>query len=598
MVVNNSKKKREELLKYVSSLRELVITSTQGNDTAHLLKYLAEIENDICGRKFGLVFEEHSEKIDEILNTSLPVLKDEPDFYIDKGGLMNFLIEGDNLAALKILEKTHRGLIDIIYIDPPYNTGNQIGQGFIYDDSFVDPNDSYKHSKWLSFMSKRLNIAKRLLSNEGVIFIQIDDNEYANLKILCDQIYGDNNFLGTIIQNKRNAQNDAKNIQKNHEYILAYAKKRQFENGKEKPLLCLNEAKTKKVLRDMDGKCYTRGSGIVTGGQGGTLNARPKLGYTIYYNEKTNDKIAVCDYDFELAKTSNEEEKIYTDVSELLESGYVKIRPPRKQSKLGCWTWSLEKFNQEKNLIEIIKSKNGYSIYKKEYIQDTLANEYSVTASSPSKSIVDFSSGAGTTALVKMLGEKTFNNPKNVDLMKYLISLHINKTDATILDFFAGSGTTAQAVLELNAENEDSNRKFILCTSNDNNICREITYPRLKATFESDSKISGKLKYYKIDYVDTKDMMYYEYANKLLEHIKELVELENGIDFANDNECNIVLSDDELEAFLQDRKKLAFCKKLYLGQDVLTNGEQDEIIKQNGIIVNNIPMYYYSDSRE
>lgn len=131
------------------------------------------------------------------------MLTEDKGLFIDNGGQMNFLIEGDNLASLKLLEKTHKNKIDLIYIDPPYNTGNK---DFIYDDIFVDSEDSFKHSKWVSFMSERLTIAKKLLSNEGAIFIQIDDNEQAALKMLCDDVFSADNFMGIIIQNKMNAK--------------------------------------------------------------------------------------------------------------------------------------------------------------------------------------------------------------------------------------------------------------------------------------------------------------------------------------------------------------------------------------------------------
>ncbi len=592
---NNTKDRRDKLIEKIAEIKKYISATTQNNQTGELLRYLAELENDVRGRKFGLVFEEHSEWIDDKLATSCPVLTEDRELFIDKGGLVNYLIEGDNLASLQLLAKTHKKNIDIIYIDPPYNTGNQKGQGFIYDDKFVDPSDSFKHSKWSSFIYKRLLLAKDLLTTEGVIFIQIDDNEYANLKLLCDQIFGEENHLGTIIQNKGNAQNDAKNIQKNHEYILAYARKRQFINGKEKPLLYLSQSKTKKVLRDAEGRCYTRGSGIVTGGQGGTLNARPNLGYTIYYNEKTDDKIAVADYDVDLAKKSNDESQIYTEDERLISSGYVKIRPPKKQNRLGCWTWALDKFNTDKDLIEIIKTKNGYGVYKKDYITETEATEHEVDISASSKSIINYSSGAGTSTLIKLVGEKSFNNPKNLEMMKYLISLYKNKTNPLILDFFAGSGTTGQAVLEMNAEDEESNRRFILCTSNDENICREVTYPRMKAAFYTSDTINGSLKYYKVDFIDINERVYYEYADELSLHVRELVELENGIDFDHNNEIAIKLTDGELEQFLCDDKAMAFCKRLYLGHDVLTNGEQDAILREKNVKVNVIPNYYYHE---
>lgn len=145
----------------------------------------------------------------------------------------NFLLEGDNLHSLKLLEKMHKGKIDVIYIDPPYNTGNK---DFIYDDSFVDKTDGYAYSKWVSFMEKRLLIAKELLSNNGAIFINIDDNEQAQLKLLCDTVLGENNYITTIPwHNRTSVQNDT-DISINHEYILVYAKYKRADN------ICLKDS--------------------------------------------------------------------------------------------------------------------------------------------------------------------------------------------------------------------------------------------------------------------------------------------------------------------------------------------------------------------
>lgn len=144
--------------------------SQQDENTGNLLSYLSDLEKDVNGKKYGLVFEEHREEIDEVLDTHTPVLSEEKDLFIDNGGQMNFLIEGDNLASLKLLEKTHKNKINLIYIDPPYNTGNR---DFIYSDVFVDSLDSFKHSKWLSFMRNRLPLARKLLSPQGIIFISI-----------------------------------------------------------------------------------------------------------------------------------------------------------------------------------------------------------------------------------------------------------------------------------------------------------------------------------------------------------------------------------------------------------------------------------------
>ncbi|MFR7428325.1 MAG: hypothetical protein ACLUT7_09020 [Ruminococcus sp.] len=157
MSTNISKQKREDLLNKIKEIRNYIVAAPQDENTGNLLSYLSDLEKDVNGKKYGLVFEEHREEIDEVLDTHTPVLSEDKDLFIDNGGQMNFLIEGDNLASLKLLEKTHKGKIDLIYIDPPYNTGNK---DFIYDDIFVDSEDSFKHSKWVSFMSERLTIAK------------------------------------------------------------------------------------------------------------------------------------------------------------------------------------------------------------------------------------------------------------------------------------------------------------------------------------------------------------------------------------------------------------------------------------------------------
>ncbi len=220
---NLSKQKRDDLLSKISAIRDYISAAPQDENTGSLLTYLSDLEKDVNGKKYGLVFEEHREAIDEVLDTHTPVLTEEPELLIDRGGEMNFLLEGDNLAALRLLEKTHRGRIDLIYIDPPYNTGNK---DFVYDDCFVDAQDTFRHSKWLSFMSKRLELAKHLLSDKGVIFISIDDREQAGLKLLCDNIFDESCFVAKVTwQNNYSFRNDAKGIPYETDNILVYSKK-------------------------------------------------------------------------------------------------------------------------------------------------------------------------------------------------------------------------------------------------------------------------------------------------------------------------------------------------------------------------------------
>ena len=193
---NLSKLRREQLSAKVPEIRSYLREASVADTNAErLLSFVAELEKEVRSRKYGLIFEEHKERVDIELEENIPILTENKKRFIDNGGEMNFLIEGDNLAALKLLEKTHRGKIDLIYIDPPYNTGNK---DFIYNDSFVDKTDGYRHSKWLSFMEKRLKIMRILLSQKGFICISIDDNEISNLRVLCDSIFGEDNFISCI----------------------------------------------------------------------------------------------------------------------------------------------------------------------------------------------------------------------------------------------------------------------------------------------------------------------------------------------------------------------------------------------------------------
>lgn len=200
MSTNISKQKREDLLAKIKEIRTFISAAPQDENTGNLLSYLSNLEKDVNGKKYGLVFEEHREEIDEVLDTHTPVLTEDKDLFIDNGGQMNFVIEGDNLASLKLLEKTHKGKIDLIYIDPPYNTGNK---DFIYDDAYIDNNDCYRHSKWISFLIQRLKIARNLLTQDGVIFMSIDDNEQAELRMIADYIFGEHNFISEMIWQKK-----------------------------------------------------------------------------------------------------------------------------------------------------------------------------------------------------------------------------------------------------------------------------------------------------------------------------------------------------------------------------------------------------------
>ncbi|MFX3622911.1 MAG: site-specific DNA-methyltransferase [Ectobacillus sp.] len=653
---NISKKKREQLLEFLNKLRE-------EHEDDEVLFSINKIESELTSIKYGLVWEEHEERVDKEIETKVPVFTEIKEREISSNGSLpyNFLLEGDNLHSLYLLEKTHKNKIDVIYIDPPYNRGKD---DFIYDDNYVDEEDTFKHSKWLSFMSKRLNIAYKLLNSEGVIFISIDDNEMAQLKMLCDSIFGESNCIGVIIQNKMNSKNDALNIQKNHEYILVYRKQANYIDNTEKPTLISDSYKVKKIYQEGE-KYYYLNDPITTRGEGGVLNARPNLGYTVYFNPETNDKIAVCDYDVELAKVSNDEKAIYKDDKNLISKGYIPIRPPRVRGKLGAWTWELDKFNRDKHLIVITENKRtkSYSVKKRTFVDKNEVYSkdgklyYNFYGRGNSKSIIEFSTNDGTKELNRVLGEKgKFNNPKNLEMIKYLIRL-FPKRDALVLDFFAGSGTTGQAVLELN-KSDGGNRRFILCTNNQNNICEEVTYKRLTNVIEGykfqgnketvlyeksldiddlynmesiietvdqieersrqnftriikklegnvlkivgqdtvEEKVEGipaNLKYYKTDYIEKFDQNEnYNIREELLKHIVEMVQLEHGVKIDN-KEYIIILSDNEVDKLEHEKEKLKKCKTIYLSSQVLLTKKQEKLFDDFDIDLVNIPDYYF-----
>ena len=348
----------------------------------------------------------------------------------------NLIIRGNNLLALSSIKERYAGQIKCIYIDPPYNTG---GDSFGY-------NDSFNHSTWMTFIKNRLEIAKELLRDDGVSFISCDDNEQAYLKVLCDGIFGRENFISTLVWLKGNAQNDAETIQRNQEYITCYSK-----NITTNPISKLKYEVIEKVFFDEKSKrFYYEGSGITTGGEGGTLNARTNLGFTIYYNKENGDFIGIEDYDKVLAKTCNDEKIVYKDDEELLGKGYIIIRPPKKGNKLGCWTWEVKKFNNEKDKIIIRSNKTGYTVLKKEWIDSKLVKKdekgglfANLEKALPPKSFIDFvGAGNGTSEVKNIFGNKIFRNPKSEKLINYFIEISTQPGDL-VLDFFLGSGTTA-----------------------------------------------------------------------------------------------------------------------------------------------------------
>jgi len=410
-----------------------------------LLKKLREFEKELKNNKYWLVWE--NEKFPEQVvlecENNLPVLEEVNNKEIKIPNCdedYNILIEWDNYHALTVLNYTHENKIDVIYIDPPYNTGNK---DFIYNDHFVDKEDSYRHSKWLNFMEKRLKLARNLLKEDWVIFISIDDNEQAQLKLLCDKIFWEENFVWNIsVINNLRWRNDAEFFKTCNEYLLSY-KKNNFKIWS----LKLNDEELEEYFLEDEYWIYKEWRYFQKTWKENKKEDRPNMYYPIYVNNN-------WDIFYENKEWFKEYFPINNDWSN------------------WRWTWGFEKFKNEYYNLIVKKSKNKwYSFYLKQRLElkDWLRWKYlKTTIYKP-----EYSTWAWF-----ILKSDLFDNPKSVFLIKDILEISSNK-NSIILDFFAWSWTTWHAVLELNKE-DSWNRKFILCTNNQNNICEEVTYKRLE----------------------------------------------------------------------------------------------------------------------
>lgn len=380
-------------------------------------------------RRYGLVWEEptsgayDAEGVEKVLQDHYPFLKEEKNKIIEKDldKPNNLLIEGDNLHALQALQYTHKGRVDVIYIDPPYNTGNR---DFVYNDRFVDAEDSWRHSSWLSFMNKRLRLARELMSDDGVIFISIDDNEMAQLKLLCDQVFGEQSFIGNLIWRCRTGSNDSgNNFSINHEYILIYEKK-------------VGSVRFKGVEKDL-----SKYQNIDNDKNGPWVKDNP----TAASGTKTSQFGIVNPYT---------EEVYFPPIGRYWAFGKKRVKEWTDSGKLV--------FPKEKN----------QNFYLKKYIHE-LKNKELPNSSTLFVDEERFYTSNGTKQMKEIFPEGSgFNYPKPTKLIKRIIKLLPNP-NALILDFFAGSGTTGHAVMELNKE-DGGNHQFILCTNNEVNEDKEI----------------------------------------------------------------------------------------------------------------------------
>ena len=548
-MANLSQQKRQRMMEFLSKLKE------EHKDDDSVLIALGEIEAELNAKKYGLVWEEHEEAVDVMMKDNIPVFTECKDKGIaaSDSDTYNFLLEGDNLHSLYLLEKTHKGRVDVIYIDPPYNTKNK---DFIYDDCKIGEDDGYRHSKWISFMAERLRIAEKLLSPKGCIFISIDDNEQAALKMLCDEIFGEERFVALIPWRKRTAKSDVPfGISQDCESILCYA------NNLFKAAI---KGKERKYYETPDFPKHPWRFHDLTTQR--TIEERPNSNYTMI-NPKTGEQFPV--------------------------------------NPLRCWAITIDTFQQYYDENRVIFpgdydflniSKPVLRYWKEDDVKKAGADFGLVAASTYLPSDVVGMTQDGTKEITSLFGIKKFSYPKPISLIKYLLSIAtVRDTNVTVLDFFAGSGTTAQAVLELNKE-DGGNRKFILCTNNENGICENVTYQRIKTVVtgkredgsEYSDGIPTNLKYYRTDFV-SKDEEYL--SDALLDHVAEMVQLEHGIKLDGKHYI-MVMDDEEADEIAAHWSEYPDVKALYVSKNVLFTTEQNALFK--GVDVYIIPDYYFN----
>ena len=395
----------------------------------------------------GLFWEDKEEAIEKKLKGASLELKEINSKSLGNEGPKHRIIESDNLAALQVL-KTSGEKFQVIYIDPPYNTGNK---DFKYNDHYVDAEDEFRHSKWISFMFKRLEIAKDLLSEDGAIFLSIDDYEQARLKLLCDGIFGQQNFVANFIRkNKAGSGHDSKQIAVEFDYMLCYAKNIDqlvfnLENVDVENDTKYRHADTFVKKR---GKYYLR-----------------DLDYKGSYSKSLDYIITAPDG--------------------------TKMKSGGKIGKPNTWRWSQEKFEWgiKNDYIVFKKMPKGWKVYIKQY--QFVDNKDKVRVRKlPHRALIEYSNSKGSNELKDILNQDIFTYPKPTDLICFVLDLFENK-NVKVLDFFAGSGSSLHATM-LQNKIDNGQRTCTLITNNENKICEEVTYERNKAVIIGYTKRSGK----------------------------------------------------------------------------------------------------------
>ena len=635
-MANLSKSRRERLLAYIDKLKE-----THTDDESIIL--FNELQNALTEKRYGLVFEEHSETVDEMLMDSIPVLTADPERRLctDSNLPWNFIIQGDNLQALYLLEKTHKGKIDCIYIDPPYNTG---AKDWKYNNDYVGREDDYRHSKWLSMIKSRLAIAKKLLNpTDSVLIVTIDEKEYLHLGCLLEEMFPEASMqmISSIINPSGVAREGDFYRTDEYIYILRF--------GSCKPAkLPLSE---EWITAKSSGKDSVRWRPIRRQGADDTRAAAPNQFYPIYLS--TDGKKIVGTGETLPISMSREDYSVPDNVvvvwplkpdgtegrwqisqdsiMKLTNEGYTKVSFTKKWGYVPQYLAEGERSKVSAGVFPILgKDENGTLILGEAegagapFIPGT---QWRISSHSAREQ--------GAMLLNRIFPDQRFSFPKSLyavhDVLRFFVT---NKPEAIVLDFFAGSGTTFHAVNLLNAE-DGGNRRCIMVTNNEVSadeakflreagynpgddewerlgIAKYVTWPRtvcsirgvdtsgriLKGDYlpsipngESIPMSTGfksNVKFLKCDWISKEDTEYL--SEELMQHITEMIELEHAIEVDNDK-IVVILSEEEADQLEINWSQYKNIKHIYLSSNVLLTSKQNTLF--NNVSIHYIPDYYF-----
>ncbi len=624
-MANLSKKKRDQMIAFLESLKE-----SHSDDAS--IQAFNEIENHIRDKKYGLVWEEHSEEVDDLLKENIPILTADPERRLCKDASLpwNFIIEGDNLQALYLLEKTHKGKVDCIYIDPPYNTG---ARDWKYNNDYVDNNDSYRHSKWLSMMRNRLLIAKQLLNPlDSVLIITIDDVEVHTLVLLLQELFPESYIqsVSCVINPSGKVGNGFSVV---HEYIVFVFVGDARINNTSNDMLFAGNAATE----------VTKGTfaweSLLRRGSSWNPAARPNLFYPVLVDPSTEEIMGIGEPTPpapDMPKTINgyyaawpiKNDGSYAiwrvdgkRLSDLVKKGYAYVSgfDQKRGTYAFKYLMSGDISRIESGEVQIERSgKHGevemVSSYQRVKTPKTVWNVSSHNAGMH-----------GSDLLTRLIGRRGFSFPKSLyavrDTLRFFVA---NKPDAIIVDFFAGSGTTFHAVNLLNAE-DNGTRRCIMATNNEVSIteaknlkakgykpgdeewekygiARYVTWPRsvcsiegkdvtgkvLKGNYISDNILeiplsngfNANVKYFKCSWTPRKPEDYL-LSNALCLHIKEMIELQNAIEV--DNVKNVlILNKEDFKRTILNVDVRPHIERVWVNQNIIFSTEELKALKEKG----------------